>query len=120
MVDAQNFGSIIRRIREGKGLNQEDMARIFEVERSTISQWETGRSFPDETKLARLAEMGDMDVETLVGLKQAILLAKKGIDLSRLRGQILTPDESEVVALYRKGDWTALMEIIWTRMRKTA
>ena len=49
------FGERLRELREDKGLRQEDVAALFGFGKSTVSQWENGKSqphCPENTKWA--------------------------------------------------------------------
>jgi len=61
------LGSILRRAREGKGLEQAEVARELGVGQQAISAWECGRSRPRRKALRAVAE--------LLGLTESELLA---------------------------------------------
>lgn len=47
----------IRALRKKRGLSQDALAARLNVTRQTISNWETGRSFPDLDTVVRLSEI---------------------------------------------------------------
>ena len=61
------FGSRLRELRENKGLRQEDIGDLFDFGKSTVSQWESGKSQPEYNILVKLAEFFDVSVDHLLG-----------------------------------------------------
>lgn len=59
-------GNRIREEREKLGLSQEDMARQIFVSRQTISNWETGKTYPDVQSLLLLSGLFGVSVDSLV------------------------------------------------------
>ena len=49
-------GAVIRRLREGRKLTQEELAERLGVSGKAVSKWETGRGFPDVSLLEPLAQ----------------------------------------------------------------
>lgn len=61
-------GSTIRRLREGQGLKQAELAERLGVSDKAVSKWETGRGYPDIALLTPLAEaLGVSVIELLSG-----------------------------------------------------
>lgn len=55
-------GSDLKRIREGKGLSQEDFAKLVGVSRSAVYAWESGKYAPADAKVKIIAqELGVME-----------------------------------------------------------
>ncbi|MBE6817727.1 MAG: helix-turn-helix domain-containing protein [Ruminococcaceae bacterium] len=59
-------GSVIRSLREGKGMTQEQLAQKLFLSSKTISKWETGNGFPDINLLEPLAAALDISVIELL------------------------------------------------------
>ena len=60
--------SIIRRLREEKGMTQSALAENLGVSDKAVSKWETGRSYPDITLIEPLARaLGVSTIELLSG-----------------------------------------------------
>ena len=60
----------IKRIRQERGLTQEQLAEKMHLSRQAISSWETGKTSPDIDSLLALADILDTDVmELLYGEK---------------------------------------------------
>lgn len=56
----------IRIRRKEKGLSQEELAERIYVSRQTISNWETGRTYPDIESLLLLSILFDVTVDELI------------------------------------------------------
>ena len=65
-IMALPFGETLRRLRIEKGLSQQQLANIVHVERSSISNWEGNRRFPDVDMLSLLAKALDVDSAVLL------------------------------------------------------
>ena len=50
------FGLILKKLRKTKGLNQEELANILGVRKTTISNYETGYSAPSSATLRQIAD----------------------------------------------------------------
>ena len=59
-------GAAIRAMREGKGLNQNELAQILGVTPKAVSKWETGKGLPDISLLQPLAAALDTSVIELM------------------------------------------------------
>ncbi|EIO4564137.1 helix-turn-helix transcriptional regulator [Vibrio parahaemolyticus] len=59
------IGHRIKRGRESKGLNQDELADLVGVTKSTISQWELEKTFPKHRNLNSLAKHLDVTVSYL-------------------------------------------------------
>ena len=67
-MDRYVTGDVIRRLREGKKLTQEELAERLYVSGKAVSKWETGRGYPDISLLEPLAEaLGISVIELLSG-----------------------------------------------------
>ena len=67
-MDRYVTGSVIKKLREGKKLTQEELASKLCVTAKAVSKWETGRGFPDASLLEPLSEaLGISVIELLSG-----------------------------------------------------
>lgn len=67
-MDRYVTGAMIRRLREGRGLTQGELARLVDVGDKAVSRWECGRGYPDITLLEPLASaLGVSVAELLAG-----------------------------------------------------
>lgn len=56
----------IKRLRVEGNITQEQLAKHFRVSRSTISSWETGRSFPDLMMIIEICDYFDVSLDFLL------------------------------------------------------
>lgn len=61
------IGQRISTMRNSRGLNQIDLARMVGVSRSTIGMWETGNRRPGYTELEALADAFNVPIGALLG-----------------------------------------------------
>ena len=61
-MDRYVTGAVIKRLREGKKMTQEDLAGKIFVSAKAVSKWETGQGFPDISLLEPLAKALDISV----------------------------------------------------------
>ena len=66
----ENFGERLAALRKERGMSQEELAEKLQLTRQTISKWETGASTPDLELLVQLAEVFDVSVDSLLGVKK--------------------------------------------------
>ena len=52
--------------REEQGLSQDEVAKAIFVSRQTISNWETGRTYPDVQSLLLLSVAFDISIDELI------------------------------------------------------
>ena len=77
------FAENLKRIREEKGLTQEQLAQGVNVTRQAVSRWEQGRTEPDIATCVRLAEVLEIPPEEL-------MLGKKTAAYKRFQRPYLT------------------------------
>ncbi|MBQ1343607.1 MAG: helix-turn-helix domain-containing protein [Firmicutes bacterium] len=65
-MDGYVTGTLIRNLRESKGLSQNELAEKLFVSAQAVSKWETGRGLPDISLLAPLGEALGVSVSELV------------------------------------------------------
>lgn len=61
------FAKRLINLRENNNLYQADLAKIFNVEQPTVSQWENGKRIPDSEMLVRIANYFGVSVDYLLG-----------------------------------------------------
>jgi len=60
------IGTIIRNARNEANLSQEQAAEALEVSRQTISNWETGKSYPDIISVIRMSDLYSVSLDHLL------------------------------------------------------
>jgi len=56
----------IKKLREERGMTQDELAEKLNVTRQAVSNWETGKTQPDIETLTKLAEIFDVSVERII------------------------------------------------------
>jgi len=77
-----NLSKQIKELRQHNGLSQEALAERIYVTRQTVSNWETGRNYPDIQSLLLLSVLFDVSLDELV--KGDIDMMKKELEANRM------------------------------------
>lgn len=85
------FGTILKQLREEKGITQQQLSELLHVGRPTVAGYETKGKEPDFDKIVWLAEYFDVTVDYLLGKTKERKQAKKS-----------TPNSDELEILKRK------------------
>ena len=60
------FADTMKKLREEKGLSQNEIAKRMYVTRTTVSRWESGHRLPDAAMKTRLSDVLGVDVNILI------------------------------------------------------
>ena len=63
---ALGLGETLRWLRIKKGLTQQQLANKLHIERTSLANWETGRRFPDVSKVSQIADALDVSPSVLL------------------------------------------------------
>lgn len=74
------FHEILRKERTSLGLNQVEFAKIFNVTKQTVSNWENGNRNPDSATLSKMADYFEVTVDYLLGRTDKRQETKKEIN----------------------------------------
>lgn len=91
------FKDMLKRLREERGLSQDELARLTQLSKSTISMYENGNREPKFETLEVIADFFNVDMNTLLDKKQPIM--------------ILTQQEETHIKKYRQLDADGKEEI---------
>lgn len=61
-----DFNNQLKRIRESNGLTQEQLSKILNVSRQSISSWEVGRNFPDLEMIVIISKEFNISLDQLI------------------------------------------------------
>ena len=78
------LGNQIRRRRKEQGLSQEQFAEKIYVSRQTVSNWETGRTYPDVQSLLLMSSVLDVTVDDLIKGDVEMMREEKDRDAKRM------------------------------------
>lgn len=84
-MDRYVTGGVIRSLREGKSMTQEELAERLHVSSKAVSKWETGKGFPDISLLEPLARALDISVIELLSGDQ---ICNKNRSANMVRGKL--------------------------------
>ena len=65
-MNQQKIGSFLKKLRNEKGITQENLAEQFGVSSRTVSRWENGNNMPDISILVEVAEFYDVDIREII------------------------------------------------------
>ena len=65
------FSDVFKKLRQDKGLTQEQAANIFAISPQAVSRWECGTTTPDISLLPAIAEYFDVTIEELLGTEKS-------------------------------------------------
>ncbi|RKD25761.1 hypothetical protein BEP19_02125 [Ammoniphilus oxalaticus] len=77
-----NIANQLKNYRNSVSISQEQLAEVVHVSRQTISNWETGKSYPDLQSLLILSEYFKVSLDDLV--KGDVLMMKRNANIQRL------------------------------------
>ncbi len=60
------LGQMIVKIRKEQGLTQENFAKMFDVTRQTVSNWENEKSYPDLETLVKISDIFNVSLDVLM------------------------------------------------------
>ena len=78
------LGNQIRQRRKEKGFSQEQFAEMVYVSRQTVSNWETGRTYPDVQSLLLMSAVLDVTVDELIKGDVEMMREEKSQDAKRM------------------------------------
>ena len=102
----------IKALRKQKGYSQETLAQQLNVVRQTVSKWEKGLSVPDAEMLARLAELFEVPVSTLLDSAVPELAAEPDSSAEVARQLAILNEHFARQTARRKRAWKIVLWVI--------
>ena len=96
---SKNFSDTLKKLRNKKGLSQQELADKLFVTRSTVSRWESGNRLPDAVMILRLA--------IVLGVDGSILFT--AVEQSDDRPNVIMVDDNKIIL---SGGLPILLEVI--------
>lgn len=93
--------NIFKELRKQKGLTQIELAKMVNVQQTTVSKWEVGRAVPDYPVLLKLAELYGVSVDYLLG-RTDITSEEYASGLRATKKVSITPIEEDMLEVFRK------------------
>lgn len=97
-------GTMIRRLREGRNMTQEQLAARINVSDKAVSKWETGRGYPDISLIEPLAETLGVSVielfsgEDVVNTNRSFKMQRMKLHVCPICGNIIQSTGEAVVS----------------------
>lgn len=63
----KNFSDRLKSLRKEKDLTGEQLGKIFNVTKTAVSYWESGKNFPGEDMVKKIAEYFEVSTDFLLG-----------------------------------------------------
>jgi len=100
-----SIGANMRRLRQEKGLTQEQLAEVFHISAQAVSRWENDQAYPDVTLLPGLAMYYGVSIDEILGMDRI----RKA---ERLHGIM-----NEIYTLAREGEMDRAIELARESLR---
>lgn len=65
-MNPKEIGAFLKKLRNEKGITQEQLAEILGVSGRTVSRWETGTNLPDLSILVEISEYYDVEIKEIL------------------------------------------------------
>ena len=75
----------IKKLRQSKGLTQEELADQLGVSFQSVSRWENAISYPDIELIPEIAEFFEVSTDALMGVEKATVEQNRAVDLKKIR-----------------------------------
>ncbi len=73
------FGERFKNLRTNKGLNQVEIAKVFDVTKQCVSNWENENIMPSVDMLVKIADYFNVSADYLLGLSENYALKTDGL-----------------------------------------
>lgn len=81
-------GAKIREVRKSRGMSQDELAELANLNRVTVTKYEAGRVEPGAQALVRIADALDVSVDELLGRTEPSATMKEENDIWEIREQL--------------------------------
>ncbi len=72
---------VLLKLRDNKGISQEELAKELFVTRQAVSRWETGETIPNTETLKLLSKYYNVSINTLLGSPRKLICQCCGMPL---------------------------------------
>ena len=77
------LGDNLKKIREARGMSQEEVAKTLNVSRQAISKWANNRTYPDVENLKLLSQLYEISIDELLNGTSSISTLSQDNDLCK-------------------------------------
>lgn len=92
------FGSRIKKLREARGLNQEQLAEMIDFESRHLSRIETGKSFTTIENLEKIAGALNVDINMLFDFRHE---QNTNVLLKEINDMLADADDEKIKLIYK-------------------
>jgi repressor LexA len=71
-----SFSELLKQCRKKQGISQAELASKLGVTQQAVGKWESGKSSPDPSTVARIAELLNTTADYLLGLYRPVRLSE--------------------------------------------
>lgn len=94
-MDQKKIGTLLKELRNEKGLTQEQFAELVNVTNRTVSRWENGNNLPDLDILIQISDYYEIDLRELLDGERKIEKMNKELEETVLKAVDYTNSEAE-------------------------
>src|SRR5437773_9004770 len=99
-----SLGERLRKMREGRGYTQDELAELLDVGQQQVHRWEANKSDPSTDAIASLAKILGVTADYLLGIVENPDERLQNKELA------LAPEERKVVQAIRAGNFVMLFQ----------
>ncbi len=94
-MDQKKIGTLLKELRNEKGLTQEQFAEMVNVSNRTVSRWENGNNMPDLDILIQITDYYEIDLRELLDGERKSENMNKDLEETVLKAVDYTNSETE-------------------------
>ena len=103
-----NLGEKIKKLRQFKGITQEQLANMLSISSQAVSKWETGVTNPDITLIPDIAKLFDVSTDELLGVEKSKkksaktdndIISARLAKLEKMIGLLTASDDNEALEI---------------------
>ncbi len=94
-MDQKKIGSLLKKLRNEKGLTQEQFAEMVNVSNRTVSRWENGNNMPDLDILIQISDYYEIDLRELLDGERKSEKMNKELETTVLKAVDYANSETE-------------------------
>jgi transcriptional regulator with XRE-family HTH domain len=111
-LDQKKIGALLKKLRNEKGLTQEQFAEIVMVSNRTVSRWENGNNMPDLDILLEISDYYEIDLRELLDGERKSEKMNQELEETVLKAVDYTNSETEQYT--KRVHWLLLVgAILW-------
>lgn len=103
-----NFSNQIKQLRKNRKINQEELAKIVDVGRTSVGKWENGNNYPTVEVLDKLATYFGVTTDYLLGRNELPTTQRNSLDFKMLEKFNLLNDFGKREAIKRVSELSHL------------